>query len=112
MAIKGKPSSLYCIGGAEEKSNINICKKICNLLDHLKPQQSSYSSLNEFVADRTGHDFRYGIDSTLIFKELCWRQLFNFDKGIKETIIWYLRNQNWVKFINDESDIKVRDWVS
>ncbi len=103
MALKGKPGSHYCIGGGEEKSNIDICKKICNLLDDLKPQKTSYSSLIEFVDDRPGHDFRYGIDSTLIFKELGWKPLFQFDKTIKETIIWYLRNQDWVKFVNQES---------
>ena len=103
MAYKGKPGSHFCIGGGEEKTNLNICKKICNLLDDLKPQQYSHSSLITFVRDRPGHDFRYGIDSTLIFKELGWEPIFNFDKTIKQTIIWYLKNQDWVNFINQES---------
>tara|TARA_B100000989_G_C19530496_1_gene469472 strand:- start:4214 stop:5335 length:1122 start_codon:yes stop_codon:yes gene_type:complete len=98
MADKGKPGSHYCIGGSEEKSNIIICNKICNLLDNLKPQKSSYSSLIEFVDDRPGHDFRYGIDSSLIFKELGWKPLFKFDEKLKETTIWYLKNQDWVKY--------------
>ncbi len=106
MADKGKPGSHYCIGGGEEKSNINMCKKICNLLDDLKPKKSSYSSFIEFVDDRPGHDFRYGIDSTLIFKELGWEPLFKFDKSLKETIIWYINNQNWVNFICQESGFK------
>ena len=104
MACKGKPGSRYCIGGGEEKNNINICKKICNLLDDLKPQKNSYSSLIEFVEDRPGHDFRYGIDSALITKELGWKPLFKFDQTIKETTIWYLRNKDWVDFINQEYD--------
>lgn len=103
MATRGKPGSRYCIGGSEEKSNINICKKICYLLDDLKPQSLSYSSLIEFVDDRPGHDFRYGIDSTLICKELGWRPIFKFDEAIKETIIWYLRNKDWVNFVQKES---------
>ena len=98
MADKAKPGSHYCIGGSQEKSNINICNKICNLLDNLKPQKSSYSSLIEFVDDRPGHDFRYGIDSSLIFKELGWKPLFKFDEKLKETTIWYLKNQDWVKY--------------
>ena len=106
MACKGKPGSRYCIGGGEEKSNINICKKICNLLDYLKPQKNSYSSLIEFVDDRPGHDFRYGIDSTLIFKEIGWKPLCKFDQTIKETTIWYLRNKDWVNFINQELNYK------
>ena len=106
MADKGKAGSQYCIGGGEEKSNINICKKICDLLDELKPKKAPYSSLIEFVNDRPGHDFRYGIDSSLIFKELGWKPLFKFDKKIKETIIWYLGNQDWVDFVNRESGYK------
>ena len=106
MADKGKPGSHYCIGGGEEKSNINICKKICNLLDDLKPQKYSYSSLIEFVDDRPGHDFRYGIDSTLIFRELGWKPLFKFDKTIKDTINWYLKNQDWIDFVKKESGYK------
>ena len=86
-----------------------MCKKICNLLDDLKPQKTSYSSLIEFVDDRPGHDFRYGIDSTLIFKELGWKPLFQFNKTIKETIIWYLRNQGWVNFVNQESGYQGED---
>ena len=106
MATNGKAGSHYCIGGGEEKSNINLCKKICNLLDELNPQESSYSSLINFVEDRPGHDFRYGIDSSLILKELGWQPLYEFDHEIKETIIWYLRNQDWVKFVNQESGYK------
>ena len=106
MADKGKPGSHYCIGGGQETTNLNICKKICNLLDDLKPQQFPYSSLIEFVNDRPGHDFRYGIDSTLIFEEIGWKPIFKFDQEIKETIIWYLRNQDWVIFIKQESGYK------
>ncbi len=106
MAIKGKPGSHYCIGGSEEKSNINVCNKICNLLDDLKPKESCYSSLIKFVDDRPGHDFRYGIDSSLIRKELGWKTLFKFDQTIKETIIWYLKNQDWVNFVNNQSGYK------
>tara|TARA_S200000501_G_C20827048_1_gene745417 strand:+ start:658 stop:1773 length:1116 start_codon:yes stop_codon:yes gene_type:complete len=106
MASKSEPGSRYCIGGGQEKSNINICKKICNLLDDLKPQRFSYSNLIEFVDDRPGHDFRYGIDSSLISKELGWHPLFEFDQAIKETIIWYIGNQNWVNFVKQESGYK------
>ena len=106
MACEGKPGSRYCIGGSEEKSNINICKKICDLLDDLKPQRFSYSSLIEFVEDRPGHDFRYGIDSSLISKELGWDPLYKFDETLRETIIWYLENQDWVNFIKKESGYK------
>ena len=106
MAFKGKPGAHYCIGGGVEKSNINLCKIICNLLDNLKPQQNSYSSLIEFVDDRPGHDFRYGIESKLIFKEIGWKPIFKFDQAIKKTIIWYLKNQDWVDYVMRESGYK------
>ena len=106
MAVKGEPGSHYCIGGSEERSNIKICKNICNLLDVLKPRNSSYSNLIKFVSDRPGHDYRYGIDSALIFKELGWKPVFKFDQTIKETIIWYLQNQDWVNFVSQESGYK------
>ncbi len=103
MAESGKPGSHYCIGGGEEQSNINISKKICNLLDELKPIKSSYASFIEFVEDRPGHDFRYGIDSSLIYEDLGWRPLYKFDKTIKETIILYLKNEDWVNYVKQNS---------
>ncbi|MBO8223278.1 dTDP-glucose 4,6-dehydratase [Prochlorococcus marinus str. XMU1401] len=103
MAIKGKPGSHYCIGGSYEKTNINLCKNICNILDHLKPQKISYSNLIEFVDDRPGHDFRYGIDSSLISKDLGWYPIYEFDHTIKETILWYLNNQDWVTYTMQET---------
>ena len=106
IAAEGRPGSHYCIGGSKEKSNINLCKKICNLLDELNPRQSSYSSLIKFVDDRPGHDFRYGIDSSLISKELGWGAFYEFDESIKETIIWYLKNQDWVNYVMRESGYK------
>ena len=103
MATQGKPGSHYCIGGSYEKTNIDLCKNICNILDHLKPQKISYSNLIEFVDDRPGHDFRYGIDSSLISKDLGWYPIYAFDKTIKETILWYLNNQDWVNYTMEET---------
>ena len=95
MACKGEPGSHYCIGGGEEKNNINICKKICNLLDDLKPQQISYSSLIEFVDDRPGHDARYAINPLRISEELGWRPSVSLEEGLNLTIQWYLDNEDW-----------------
>ena len=106
MACAGKPGSRYCIGGNAEKSNLNICKKICDLLDDIRPSNYSYSSLIQFVKDRPGHDFRYGIDSSLISKDLGWNPIYEFDKTIRETIIWYIENQDWVEFVKNEAGYK------
>ena len=103
MACSGKPGSHYCIGGNEEKSNIKICKEICSVLDNLRPKEFSYSSLIKFVDDRPGHDFRYGIDSSLISKDLGWEPIYEFNYTIKKTINWYLKNLDWVDFVKQES---------
>ena len=100
VAIKGKNGSQYCIGGDNEKSNINICMDICNFLDELNPIDKSYKSLIKFVNDRPGHDFRYSINSSFINSELNWKPLYQYQEAIKETIKWYLNNLDWVDYIN------------
>ena len=86
---KGKPGEIYNLGGHSEKTNLEVVKTI---LKHLnKPE-----SLISFVTDRPGHDLRYAIDSSKVEKELGWDRTYNFDKGIKETIDWYVNNQDWI----------------
>ena len=58
------------------------------------------SDLIQFVADRPGHDFRYSLDSSKIYKELHWKPAYNFEKGLEYTIKWYLKNKNWWKNIS------------
>ena len=99
VAEKGLPGSKYCIGGNNEKTNLEVVNKICKHLDKQHPQRYSYKSLIKFVKDRPGHDFRYAIDSSLIKKDLNWAPKHNFEKGLEKTINWYLRNQNWFKKI-------------
>ena len=82
-------ASLLDIGGNNEKENIEIVKLILNEL-------SRSESLIEFVKDRLGHDRRYAIDSSKIQSELGWKPKYTFETGIKETIQWYLDNQNWI----------------
>jgi dTDP-glucose 4,6-dehydratase len=85
---EGELGEVYNIGGNNEKENIYIVKLILEELD--KPE-----SLIEFVTDRLGHDRRYAIDSTKIQNDLGWTPSYTFEKGIKETIQWYLDNQDW-----------------
>jgi len=86
---KGKLGEVYNIGGNNEKENIEIVKLIIDYLD-------KDESLIEFVKDRLGHDRRYAIDSSKIQKELGWNPKYTFETGIKETIDWYLDNQQWI----------------
>ena len=85
---EGDLGEVYNIGGNNEKQNIEIVKLI---LDTLNKDES----LIEFVTDRLGHDRRYAIDSTKIKNDLGWSPKYTFDVGIKETIQWYLDNQDW-----------------
>ncbi|PAD71870.1 dTDP-glucose 4,6-dehydratase [Paenibacillus campinasensis] len=85
---KGRLGEVYNIGGNNERTNIHIVQTILKELG--KPE-----SLITYVEDRPGHDRRYGIDPTKITEELGWKPKHNFETGIKETIQWYLDNQDW-----------------
>lgn len=87
---EGKLGEVYNIGGNNEKQNIEIVKLILEELD--KPE-----SLISYVDDRLGHDRRYAIDSSKIQNELGWKPEYTFETGIKETINWYLDNQDWIE---------------
>lgn len=93
----GKPGESYNIGGGNEKQNIDVVKTICEILDRLKPGDSSYKELITFVEDRPGHDLRYAIDYTKINEELGWEPVYSFEDSIEKTIKWYLDNLQWIK---------------
>lgn len=93
---KGKIGEVYNIGGSNEKTNIEIVQLILKLLN--KPE-----SLIQYVKDRPGHDRRYAIDSTKIETELGWERKIPFEKGIKDTINWYIDNLVWSKNVRDGS---------
>ncbi|WMS87275.1 dTDP-glucose 4,6-dehydratase [Pleionea litopenaei] len=95
----GKLNSTYNIGGHNEKTNLEVVKKICEVLERLKPEKpngiGNYSELIEFVKDRPGHDIRYAIDASKIAKELNWSPIESFETGIEKTVQWYLENSWW-----------------
>lgn len=80
----------YNIGGRNEFINLDIAKVICEILDELKPNSSSYKEQITFVEDRAGHDRRYAIDATKIETKLKWRAEEDFASGIQKTVKWYL----------------------
>lgn len=86
----GKAGETYNVGTRNERKNIEIAQGICKILDEVKPQASSYSSLISYVQDRPGHDFRYAIDPEKLEKELGWKPAESFDSGLRKTVLWYL----------------------
>jgi dTDP-glucose 4,6-dehydratase len=100
---RGKTAETYNIGGHNEWANINIVKLICDLIDELAPQfGGDTQKLITYVKDRPGHDRRYAIDASKLQKELGWVPAYTFEKGIRETVRWYLDNQTWVKTVLDK----------
>ncbi len=100
---KGVPGETYNIGGHNERTNLEVVKTICAILDDLRPKaQGNYSDQIVFVTDRPGHDLRYAIDSDKLQKELGWKAEENFDTGIRKTVQWYLDNAWWWKPIREK----------
>lgn len=90
----GRSGETYNIGGHNERNNMQIVHRICDLLDERRPRSGGkkYADLITFVADRPGHDLRYAIDATKLTEELGWHADENFDTGIVKTVDWYLNH--------------------
>jgi dTDP-glucose 4,6-dehydratase len=97
---KGKLGETYNIGGHNEWANLHIVQLICDTIDEFAPQLGGSSrQLISFVKDRPGHDRRYAIDAGKIQRELGWMPAHKFEDGIRETIRWYVDNQDWVRAV-------------
>jgi dTDP-glucose 4,6-dehydratase len=97
---RGRPGSVYNIGGRSEQPNIEVVRRICDLVDEMAPKLADGRARRElivFVADRPGHDERYAIDARKIDEELNWRPSENFASGLRKTVAWYLANEDWWK---------------
>ncbi len=88
----GRDGEVYNLGGHSERTNLEVVKTILKQLN--KPE-----SLITYVTDRPGHDLRYAINSEKVEKELGWNRTYTFEEGIKETINWYVNNQEWIEDI-------------
>jgi len=95
IAEKGELGRCYNVGGRNERANIDVVHRICDLLDQFAPKAHPHRELIEFVRDRPGHDRRYAIDATRLKTELGWRARENFDTGMERTVRWYLDNEAW-----------------
>ncbi len=106
----GRLGETYNIGGWNERSNLDIVKAICVLLDELRPRPSGgcYAQQIIHVADRPGHDRRYAIDARKIARELGWKPAESFETGIRKTVQWYLAHPEWVGAVQSGT---YRRWI-
>ena len=95
--LKGQIGESYNIGGSCEKTNNEIVKMICSIMDEKRPLPNgeSYINLIEYVNDRLGHDFRYAINSDKIEKHTGWSSKSDFKENLSLTVQWYLDNEDW-----------------
>ncbi|MDR2841043.1 MAG: dTDP-glucose 4,6-dehydratase [Paludibacter sp.] len=93
----GKNGDTYNIGGNNEWKNIDLIRKLCEIMDSKLGRESGTSAkLITFVSDRAGHDLRYAIDSSKLQAELGWKPSLQFEEGLEKTVDWYLANRQWL----------------
>ena len=107
VVLDGNVGETYNIGGSNEIQNIEVVKKICNILDKLISNKlngmASFSELITYVKDRPGHDVRYAINANKINRDLGWKPKESFESGILKTVQWYLTNNDWCENIQNGS---------
>ncbi|KAE9629380.1 dTDP-glucose 4,6-dehydratase [Parasedimentitalea maritima] len=109
VAEKGELGRSYNIGGENERSNLELVKALCAILDDRRPKPSgSYADQITFVADRPGHDARYAIDPTRIRDELGWRPSVTVEEGLAKTVDWYLANEAWWRALQNRQGVGER----
>ncbi|WP_237385621.1 dTDP-glucose 4,6-dehydratase [Xenorhabdus sp. Sc-CR9] len=112
VVTRAESGETYNIGGHNERRNIDVVETICELLEELCPEKRwperpegimYYRDLITYVADRPGHDMRYAIDAAKIERELGWTPQETFESGIRKTVQWYLKHENWWRRVQDGS---------
>ncbi len=93
---KGRSGETYLIGGRSEARNLDLVRRLCAVLDKLAPAPRPHADAVTFVADRPDHDLRYAVDCSKMERELGWKALHTLDRGLEQTVAWYLANRAWV----------------
>lgn len=115
VLCKGVIGETYCMGGNNEKTNLDVVDDICRILDDVSPKKAmsangegeSYRSQISFVSDRPGHDYRYAINNSKIKTSLGWQPNETFNSGLYKTVTWYLDNLNWCNNVLPDKE----DWT-
>ncbi len=107
VVTQGSVGETYNIRGQNEKSNIDVVKTVCQLLEELAPNKpknvNQYIDLITYVTDRRGHDVRYAVDASKIEHDLGWKPTETFESGLRKTVKWYLDNPIWWQRVLDGS---------
>lgn len=111
VIIKGESGETYIVGGNTQPTNITVVSTLCEILDECLPNSRfvPHESLIKYVTDRPGHDRRYAMDITKIYKELGWTPRRSLAEGLMKTVEWYLEHQDWVAAIGKQGDYQ--DWL-
>ena len=96
ISERAAPGAVYNVGGDNERTNLETVQSICSVLDELRPRaEGAYADLVSFVDDRPGHDRRYAIDASRLKRDLGWQPGHTGDEGLRQTVAWYLENEDW-----------------
>jgi dTDP-glucose 4,6-dehydratase len=98
---RGRPGHTYCVGARSERTNLQVVRTLCAIMDKLHPAGVPHDRLITFVADRPGHDRRYAIDSTKVETAIGWSPTRSFEQALEDTVAWYLANDGWWKPIRE-----------
>ncbi|EIE51162.1 dTDP-glucose 4,6-dehydratase [Salipiger aestuarii] len=112
VVARGAPGRSYNIGGENERSNLDLVRTLCAILDRKRPRDGSYADQITFVTDRPGHDARYAIDPVRIREELGWRPSVTVEQGLELTVDWYLANEPWWRALQERHGVGQRLGVS
>ncbi len=95
IALNGRIGESYNVGASNERTNLDVVRCVCQLMDKMRPRAALHEKLIVHVADRPGHDRRYAIDASKIKRELGWEPQEPFETGLRKTVRWYLDNPQW-----------------
>jgi dTDP-glucose 4,6-dehydratase len=104
VLLRGTPGGIYNIGAGNEKTNIDIVRRILDILG--KPK-----SLIQFVGDRLGHDRRYAVNTSRINNDLGWNPGIDFSSALEMTVRWYVENESWWRRVKSGEYIKYYERV-